>query len=116
MHYSLLLCFTLHIVLTVITPISVLNITVQDFVNIRKAQDVLVLTVTMTECFILFFLQRIFQRCLVHLKYTKRLSTMDQLLNQCLMLQKVLRNLKAKPWGYDYTGVLVAGKRKLTFL
>lgn len=55
MHYSLLLCFTLHIVLTVITPISLLNITVQDFVNIRKALDVLVLTVTMTECFILFF-------------------------------------------------------------
>lgn len=59
-----------------------------------------------------FILQRIFQRCLVHLKYTKRLSTTDQLLNQRLMLQKVLRNLKAKPWGYDYTGVLVLGKKK----
>lgn len=61
MHYSLLLCFTLHIALTAITPISFLNITVQDFVNIRKARDVLVLTVTLTECVYFLFYKESFK-------------------------------------------------------
>lgn len=117
MHYSLLLCFTLHIVLTVIMPISFLNITVQDFVNIHKAQDLLILTVRPTlntECFLYFLFDEefsTFKGVWYIWSIRKRLSTTDQLLNPCLMFQKVLRNLKAKPCGDDYTGVLVLGKQ-----